>query len=295
MPDRSGYAVRSGVRLYYEEFGTGSPTVLLLPAWAIVHSRMWKAQVPYLARHFRVITFDPRGNGNSDRPSDPAHYADTELVADALAVLDVTGTERAVCVGASMGARVLLQLVAGCPARVVGAVFVAPTLRLDGPVPARWAHPFEEELPDSAGWAKFNVHHWRRDLRDFAEFFFGQAFPEPHSTKQIEDAVGWALQTDADTLAATQRARYLDDRAGRDEPTARELAARVRCPALVVHGSADRIVDPFTGHALAEALGAPLVTFTGGGHSVPARHPVRFNLLLREFVERSAEGCHASP
>lgn len=41
-PDRSGYAVRSGVRLYYEVFGAGPVTVLLLPTWAIVHSRTWK-------------------------------------------------------------------------------------------------------------------------------------------------------------------------------------------------------------------------------------------------------------
>ena len=44
------------------------------PPWSIVHSRFWKAQVPYLARHFRVITFDPRGSGRSDRPDTPAGY-----------------------------------------------------------------------------------------------------------------------------------------------------------------------------------------------------------------------------
>ena len=44
--------------------------MLLLPTWSIVHSRHWKMQVPYLARHCRVLTFDGRGNGRSDRPDE---------------------------------------------------------------------------------------------------------------------------------------------------------------------------------------------------------------------------------
>ena len=67
-PDSSGYIKRDGVRLYYEVYGSGEPTVLLLPTWSIIHSRHWKMQIPYLARHCRVITFDGRGNGRSDRP-----------------------------------------------------------------------------------------------------------------------------------------------------------------------------------------------------------------------------------
>ena len=55
-------------RLYYEVYGSGEPTVLLLPTWSIIHSRHWKMQIPYLARHCRVLTFDGRGNGRSDRP-----------------------------------------------------------------------------------------------------------------------------------------------------------------------------------------------------------------------------------
>ena len=42
--------------------------MLLLPTWSIIHSRHWKMQIPYLARHCRVVTFDGRGNGRSDRP-----------------------------------------------------------------------------------------------------------------------------------------------------------------------------------------------------------------------------------
>ena len=143
---------------------------------------MWKAQVPYLARHHRVITFDPRGNGRSDRPSAPAEYGDTELVADVLAVLDATGTDRAVCVGLSKGGRVLLQLAALHPDRVSGAIFLAPALPLDGSAAAARTRAFETDVDDPVGWAKFNVHHWRRDLGDFAEFFFSEVFPEPHSS-----------------------------------------------------------------------------------------------------------------
>ena len=91
--DRTGYAVRSGVRLYYEVHGCGPTTVLLLPTWSIAHSRIWKLQVPFLARHAQVVVYDPRGNGRSDRPASPSAYDDAELVADAVAVLEAVGVQ----------------------------------------------------------------------------------------------------------------------------------------------------------------------------------------------------------
>ena len=83
-PDQEGFVEREDVRIFYEVFGTGEPTVLLLPTWSIVHSRFWKMQVPYLARHCRVITFDGRGNGRSSRPASADAYSDREFVADAM-------------------------------------------------------------------------------------------------------------------------------------------------------------------------------------------------------------------
>ena len=56
-------------RIFYEVYGEGEPTVLLLPTWSIVHSRHWKMQIPYLARHCRVVTFDGRGNGTVGPPA----------------------------------------------------------------------------------------------------------------------------------------------------------------------------------------------------------------------------------
>ena len=126
-PDESGYVEREGVKLYYEVYGSGEPTVFLLPTWSIIHSRQWKMQIPYLARHCRVLTFDGRGNGRSDRPTEPEAYAEAEFAADALAVMDATETSRAIVVGFSMGAQRGLLLSANHPERVEAAVFVGPS------------------------------------------------------------------------------------------------------------------------------------------------------------------------
>src|SRR5438270_3991611 len=155
-PDSEGYVERDGVRVHYEVFGSGEPTVLLLPTWSIVHSRIWKMQVPYLARHCRVLTFDGRGNGLSDRPGEPDDYAEEEFAADALAVLDATETATAFVVGFSMGAQRGLLLAANHPERVEGAVFIGPALPIGVQLPrARGASWFEDELAAYEGWAKY--------------------------------------------------------------------------------------------------------------------------------------------
>jgi pimeloyl-ACP methyl ester carboxylesterase len=280
-PDTTGYADRDGVRVFYEVYDGAGPTVLLVPPWSIAHARIWKFQVPFLARHCRVVAFDPRGNGRSDRPADRSAYAEAEYAADALAVLDATAADRAVVVSLSIGAQRSLLLAAEHPDRVEGLVFFAPVVPLAPALPER-THLFEEALPIDEGWAKYNAHYWRRDYPGFVEFFMGQCASEPHSTKLVEDGVGWGLEVDPETLIATNLGPSLD------EPTARELAARIRCPVLVVHGSEDAIVSSAVGRELAAATGGELVLIEGGGHFVHGRDPVKVNLLLRDFLRRIA-------
>jgi pimeloyl-ACP methyl ester carboxylesterase len=280
LPDAQGHVERDGVRVCWERHGDGDPTLLLLPAWSIIHSRQWKAQVPYLARHYRVVTFDGRGNGRSHRPPTAAAYDDDQYVADALAVLEATGTERAVLVGLSRGGRWAVELAAARPERVLGAVLLDPALPFMAPLPHRQAFSFEEELDTTEGWAKFNRHYWLREYRDFLEFFASEAFSESHSTKQIEDMVGWGLETGPETLILTQLGAQP---ASREEMEA--ILRRVRCPVLVVHGSEDRVRPHAAGAKVAELTGATLVTIEGGGHCPQARHPVQVNLLIRKFVE----------
>ena len=109
-------------------------------------------------------------------------------------------------VSLSLGAQRALLLAAEQPERVDGAVFICPAVPLGEPLPERTRHPWDEELDTDEGWAKYNRYYWLRDYRGFLEFFFSQMFTEPHSTKPIEDCVGWGLETTAETLVATQRA-----------------------------------------------------------------------------------------
>ncbi len=278
-PDETGFVEREGVKLYWERYGDGEPAVLFLPTWSIVHSRIWKAQIPYFASRGKVLTFDGRGNGRSDRPADPEAYAPSEFVADAVAVMDATRTERAWIVSLSMGAPRALLLAAEHPHRVNGLAFIGPAVPLP-PDSSRvqaleW---FNDERTTYEGWGKYNRHYWLENYEDFLEFFFAQAFSEPHSTKHIEDAVRWGLDTDPETLALTVLAPSID------QARLADLATRVRVPSLVIHGTQDAIRAFGSGAALAELLDAQLAPIEGAGHVPSTRDPVKVNLILREFM-----------
>ena len=279
-PDAEGFIERGGVKVGYEVFGAGEPAILLLTSWAIVHARQWKAQVPYLARHFQVITVEGRGNGRADRPGTAEAYRDREYVDDAIAVLDAIGVDRAVVVGLSVGGRHALQLAAWYPERAAGVVAIGAALP--------WPLPpgFDETRDTYEGWGKANRHYWLADYRGWVEFFMSQVFTEPHSTKPHEDGVAWGLDTTAETLLLTVPAVA--------EPGAADAEAicrQVRCPVLIVHGDQDGIVPYDIGVALARWTGGQMVTIHGGGHAPTLRDPVQVNLLIRNFAESVGHGA----
>ena len=230
-----------------------------------------------------MLTFDARGNGLSDRPVESPAYAEREHAADALAVLDATGTTRAVIVSSSLGAQRSLLLAAEHPERIEALVFIGPTVPLSDPPYV--ADAFEDVREEYVGWEKYNANYWRSNWPDFVQWFIGdRCFTEPHSTKQIEDCVSYGLETNGETLVTAFYGQKLPDR-----EAVLELCARVRCPVLVLHGEQDAITAVERGRHLAEATGGTFVPLPGWGHLPHARHPVAVNLLVDEFVSGPPE------
>ncbi|HEX9063744.1 MAG TPA: alpha/beta fold hydrolase [Streptosporangiaceae bacterium] len=283
LPDESGYVVNEGVRIHYEVHGAGEPAILLLPTWAILDSRHWKMQLPFLARTFKVITFDPRGNGMSDRPRGAAAYAETAFASDIRAVLDATGTDRAVLAGFCTGFPWTLLFATAAPDRMHGVVAISPTLPIPPADPwARNDFGFDDVLDTTEGWAKENRHYWRQDWPGYVEFFMSQIAIEPHSTKAYDDLVEWGMQTDAETMLydadAPQRIT--------DEAEASRLCRALTCPVLVIGGDQDKIVPPDRVRRIAELTSAELLVVEGGGHAPHVRYPVVVNHTIRDFALR---------
>ncbi len=272
-PDRTGWAVQEGVRTYWEEFGSGPVTVLLMGTFPVVDGRQWKGQVPYLARHYRVITVDARGNGRSDRPVGPAAYGDEVYARDALAVLDATGTDAVFLVALCSGIKWSLLLATAAPSRVRGIVAIAPGVHPLAP------HPDPIDPVDA--------EPWQGHLEEWTIYHTDLLLPEPHSSKVFDDLVEWTHQTDVDVLTDRTHAPLHPS----TEDDAIELARSITCPVLVVHGTEDRCQPLERGRRLADVVPrGRLVVLEGAGHLPHGRHPVRVNHLIKEFVD-----MHAAP
>jgi pimeloyl-ACP methyl ester carboxylesterase/predicted glycosyltransferase len=284
LPDHAGFVTRDGVKVGYEIYGDGAETMLFIPPWSIVHSRVYKTQVPYFSERFRCITYDGRGNGKSDRPEDAAAYSLDNYVADALAVMDATNAGKAILVGLSFGGLIACMLAAHHPARVKAAI-LAGTVSSIGPAFA--AHfggsHFLARRESFEGWDKFNRRYWLSDYPDFADFFIRNICSEPHSTRQIEEGISWANDTTGPTLVKTIEARAVPPQFD----VSAAMYRKIPCPLLFIHGDDDRI-QPYARAqaAAAEVPGAELVTIPGGGHNPLGRYPAKANALITDFLDR---------
>ncbi|NGO14471.1 alpha/beta hydrolase [Streptomyces sp. HC44] len=191
----------------------------------------------------------------------------------------------------SLGTAVALLISVQHPRRVAGFVAIGTTLNVPGTATdplTRALLTFEEPPgPDAGGWERYNRAAMAADYPGFARFFcffcaHALSLPEEHPL--VRQAVDWALETTPEVLAATVTARTATDPAAQSE-LLRALAAQVRCPALVVHGSDDRIAPPAFSDALARALGTRALMLDGAGHCPQVTEPDRVNRILRDFAD----------
>lgn len=232
---------------------------------------------------YQLIAFDGRGNGASDRPMDVASYSGDVMMADALAVLDAVGVDRAAVLSVSLGAFWAALLAVNHPDRIAASAFIAPYLPLG---PQRGDRAAAEASFDSPrtryeGWQKWNRHYWQEDWPGFLEFFFSQCFTEPNSRSYIDHFVQMGLQTTPAVIALGEETGDLD------EAVAADLAHAIRCPSLVIHGSEDAISPVAWGIELARIAGAELSIIQGAGHEPQLREANETNMLLDRFLARA--------
>ncbi|GAA4510879.1 alpha/beta hydrolase [Actinoallomurus oryzae] len=276
------FGASDGTRLFYAEAGRADGrTFVFAHAWAF-NSGMWHYQIPeLLAAGMRCVVFDRRGHGRSDVPG--RGYGLDRLADDLADLLDHLGLREVVLVGHSLGAAEAVRYLSRHgDGRVAGVVLSAPTtpflLRTDdnpdGPVEAADFAALQEVM--------------RRDIGVFVEGtshadYFGPAY-------EVSAGLGdWTRRQFFDTplqvLLSTNEVVITADQ--------REELQKVRMPALVIQGDADRSAPiDLTGrrtHALLPD--ARLVVFQGAGHGLYMSDPGRYNAELLRFADTlPAEG-----
>ena len=254
-------AVADGTRIAYEVQGAGEPVLLVQ---GLGYARWgWEPIADRLARDFLVVSFDNRGIGESDVP--PGPYTVAQLAADARAVLDAVGLERANVVGASLGGMVAQQLALAYPERVEKLVLLCTTPGgADAyPMPEVTVRLFSEaaSLPPEQALRGF-VENSLSVRGELVDVLYERRLANPPHPQ------GWQAQ------AAAGMGWDSDGRLG-------EIAA----PTLILHGTGDNVIDYRNSELLAQRIpGARLRLFDGAGHLLFWEQPDELVAEIREFL-----------
>jgi pimeloyl-ACP methyl ester carboxylesterase len=267
-----------GVRLYYEETGTGLPIIF-------IHEfsgdyRAWELQVRFFSRRYRCITFNARGYPPSDVPEDVAKYSQRRAVDDAKDLLDHLKIDAAHVVGLSMGGFAAMHFAIVYPTRarsvMIGGVGFGAEPDKAGQfraevelVAQRWEREGAKKFAPIYGSGPGREQLETKDPRGFAEFI--QQLSE-HSEKGA-----------ANTLRGVQMRR----------PSPFELEEelkKVTVPVLIMHGDEDRPALG-TGAFLKRTIrSAGLLVLPRSGHTINLEEPGLFNYLLQEFFSTVDNG-----
>jgi 3-oxoadipate enol-lactonase len=259
-------AINDGVRIAYEVLGDGEP--LLFVHGLGYDRRGWGPLPALLAADFQVLLFDNRGVGESDVPEGP--YAVSQMAADAVAVLDDAGVERAHVLGVSLGGYIAQEIALTYPDRVRKLV-----LGSTAPGGTR-SHPMPQAGLEAFG--RFPTMEREAGLRLMVESSLG-AHGVRERPELVEEIFAYRLER-APTLAGWQAQAY----AGATFD-AYDRIPGIAAPTLVIHGSADTVVDPRNADLLAELIpDARVEVVPERGHLVIWEEAELLAPVVREFL-----------
>lgn len=254
----------AGGEIYYEDVGHGEPLVFSSGLNGV--SRYWAKQVPLFSQHFRVITYDHRGTGQSDRIQ--REFSLDQMAAEVVGLMDVLKIERANLVGLSTGGAIGQAIAIEHPQRLLKMVLCST-----------WTH--------CDPWFR-RLFHARRDM-------YLQAGPELHAQfhplflyspdyvnahdDQIEQEQKNAPTKSSPVEVSIGRINALlkfDRRAG---------LPNIKTPTLVMGAEGDFITPSYFSKALAQAIpGAKLILYPSGGHSFTTTRADEFNRDALAFL-----------
>ena len=251
-----------GINISYKIEGQGEPLIMIMGFTA---SRSgWVSQTPYFRKYYKVITFDNRGVGKSDKP--PGPYSTKMMAEDTIKLMDYLGIEKANIMGASMGGMIAQELAINYPQRVIKLVLACTyayqdRTRSDNPEQAKLAQVTPDKMANAMIRLAFN--------NPFYRFTFGIVAGIQSKFIGASERRGISGQADACLKHNTL-----------------ERLPLITAPTLVIVGTEDKIINPVSSEILASKIpNAKLVKLEGGSHSFTLEMSNIFNRDVLNFLK----------
>jgi 3-oxoadipate enol-lactonase len=254
----------NGQKIYYEDTG-GSGLPVVLAHGFLMDSEMFAPQVAALSPEFRVITWDERGFGRTEFDGKPFSYWDSAR--DCLGLLDHLGIKRAVIGGMSQGGYLSLRAALTAPERVLALVLIDTQ-----------ATP---EDPALSGGYQQMIDTWASvgPIDELAQTIARIIINDPHENARW--IAKWQARPHALIREPGHCLLHRDDISDR--------LPEIKCPALVIHGTADTAIPLPRMRIMANGLrNSEVVEIEGAAHAANLTHPQPVNAALLPFLRRIA-------
>jgi pimeloyl-ACP methyl ester carboxylesterase len=259
----------NGINISYQVEGQGEPLVMIMGFTASRSGLM--SQIRFFRKYYRVITFDNRGSGKSDKP--PGPYSTRMMADDTVKLMDLLGIEKAHIMGLSMGGMIAQELAINYPQRVMKLVLASTYARQDETSgdtleQAKFLQLTPEKKVGAMVGLAFNKPLYR--------FIFGLLARVQTSFRGVSGGVGVSGQSEACLHHNTL-----------------ERLSSITAPTLVIVGTGDRIIKPVSSEVIAGKIpNAKLVKVEGGSHYFSFEMKNVFNREVLNFLKSDAPGIN---
>lgn len=257
------------INIYYETHGKGEPVVLIYGYAG--HSGLWFQQVPVLSKKYRVIAFDNRGVGRTEKPDIP--YTMAMMAGDVAGLLDMVGINAAHMFGISMGGMIAQHFALSYPQRVISLILGCTACG-----GMHMIQPEPESLAALVDFERFKKMTPEEVVKQAMPFCYSQEFIETNPDI-IEERVAKQLEYPTPKRGATRQAEAI---MGHDTY---ELLPKIKLPTLVIAGDNDRLIPVENSRILASRIpGAELAIIKGAGHEFFIEAAEEVNKTVLDFL-----------